>query len=86
MPVRKGKGSKKGSKKSAKKTVSSNKNNNKSVTVTCLKCKNKVELQTYSKKTMKNGTTLVKGECPKGCKTKDGNKMKVAGFVSKDKL
>ena len=73
MPVRKGKGSKKGSKKSAKKTVSSSKNNN--VTVTCLKCKNKVELQKYTKKTMKNGTTLVKGECPNGCKTKDGNKV-----------
>ena len=84
MPVRKGKGSKKGSKKSGKKTVSSSKNNN--VTVTCLKCKNKVELQKYTKKTMKNGTTLVKGECPNGCKTKDGNKMKVAGFVGKDKL
>ena len=50
MPVRKGKGSKKSSKKSSKKTVSSNKNNSKSVTVTCLKCKNKVELQKYTKK------------------------------------
>lgn len=86
MPVRKGKGSKKGSKKSGKKTVSSNKNNNKSVTVTCLKCKNKVELQKYSRKTMKNGTTLVKGECPKGCKTKEGKSVQVAGFVGKDKL
>ena len=84
MPVRKGKGSKKSSKKSTKKTVSPSKNNN--VTVTCLKCKQKVELQKYTRKTMKNGTTLVKGECPNGCKTKDGSKMKVAGFVGKDKL
>ena len=60
MPVRKGKGSKKSSKKSAKKTVSSNKNNSKSVTVTCLKCKNKVELQKYTRKTMKNGPLLLK--------------------------
>ena len=35
---------------------------------------------------MKNGTTLVKGECPKGCKTKEGKVMRVAGFVGKDKL
>lgn len=60
--------------------------NNKGVTVTCLKCKKKVELLKYSKKTMKNGTTLVKGECPKGCKTKEGKVMQVAGFVGKDKL
>jgi len=60
--------------------------NNKGVTVTCLKCKKKVELLKYSKKTMKNGTTLVKGECPKGCKTKEGKVMQVAGFVSKKNL
>jgi hypothetical protein len=75
--------SKKASKKASKKVGVKN---TKGVTVTCLKCKKKVELLKYTKKTMKNGTTLVKGECPKGCKTKDGKVMKVAGFVGKDKL
>ena len=75
--------SKKASKKASKKVGVKN---NKGVTVTCLKCKKKVELLKYSKKTMKNGTTLVKGECPKGCKTKEGKVMQVAGFVGKGKL
>ena len=56
------------------------------VTLTCFKCKKKVEIRDFTKKEMKNGTMLVMGFCPNGCKTKEGKPMKVSGFVSKDKL
>tara|TARA_Y100000389_G_C17032781_1_gene304274 strand:+ start:197 stop:457 length:261 start_codon:yes stop_codon:yes gene_type:complete len=56
------------------------------VTLTCLKCKKKVEIIDFTKKPMKNGTMLVMGICPNGCKTKEGKPMKVSGFVSKKNL
>ena len=56
------------------------------VTLTCFKCKKKVEIRDFTQKEMKNGTMLVMGFCPNGCKTKEGKPMKVSGFVSKDKL
>ena len=81
----------KSSKKASKKTSIKNNKNKKevgkvTVTLTCLKCKKKVEIRDFTKKPMKNGTMLVMGICPNGCKTKEGKPMKVSGFVSKNKL
>ena len=76
----------KGKKQVSKKQVSKKEVGKFTVTLTCLKCKKKVEIRDFTKKPMKNGTMLVMGFCPNGCKTKEGKPMKVSGCVSKDKL
>ena len=69
--------------KSNKQKMSDNKNmgNNKPVTVTCLKCKSKIQLTDYTSKKTKNGAMLVQGICNKGCMTNDNKPVKVAGFT-----
>ena len=54
------------------------------MTVTCLKCKEKIDLVDYTTKKTKNGAILVQGVCPKGCVTKENKPMKVAGFAKKE--
>lgn len=90
MPYNRPNKSKKGKKakrQSIKKKVKDTKmksSNNKVMTVTCLKCRKKVDLSDYTTQKTKNGAILIQGLCPKGCVTKENKPMKVSGFAKKE--